>query len=155
MPISSSSPDRKRQSPTSLALRREGWDIDILAHARRGGAILGLCGGYQMLGHTISDPLGLEGPAGEVAGLGLLNVATELTPDKTLTRVTARHASTGENISAYEIHLGRTVGADCARPFAYIDGTPDGAVSANGRIMGTYLHGCFASDGFRAAFPQS
>ena len=145
-------PGSKATIADLAALRREGWDIDILAHARRGGAILGLCGGYQMLGATIRDPLGLEGPAGEVAGLGLLAVETELTPDKTLTLVAAKHATTGEAITAYEIHLGRTDGADCARPFSFIGDKPDGAVSANRRMMGTYLHGCFASDGFRAAF---
>jgi adenosylcobyric acid synthase len=148
-------PGSKATVADLTALRREGWDIDILAHARRGGTVLGLCGGYQMLGRSIRDPLGLEGPAGEVPGLGLLAVETELTADKTLTHVTAKHASTGETISAYEIHLGRTSGIDCARPFAFIDGTPDGAVSTKGNIMGTYLHGCFASDGFRAAFLQS
>ncbi|MBL8907196.1 MAG: cobyric acid synthase [Rhizobiales bacterium] len=145
-------PGSKATVADLAAMRREGWDIDILAHARRGGTVLGLCGGYQMLGRTIRDSLALEGPAGEVRGLGLLDVETELTPEKTLTRVTAKHAATGEDIVAYEIHLGRTIGPDCARPFAFIDGTADGAVSANGRVMGTYLHGCFASDAFRAAF---
>jgi len=134
------------------ALRREGWDIDILAHARRGGTVLGLCGGYQMLGRLIRDPLGLEGPSGETQGLGLLDVETELTPDKTLTRVSARHLPTDTDLEAYEIHLGRTCGPDCARPFAIVGDTPDGAVSRDGRVMGTYLHGCFASDAFRTAF---
>ncbi|MBL8895681.1 MAG: cobyric acid synthase [Rhizobiales bacterium] len=145
-------PGSKATVADLAALRSDGWDIDILAHARRGGAILGLCGGYQILGHILRDPLGLEGPAGEVPGLGLLDVETELTPDKTLTRVIAKHATTGEDITAYEIHLGRTSGPDCVRPFAFIGGAPDGAVSANGRVTGTYLHGCFTSDGFRAAF---
>jgi len=145
-------PGSKATIADLAAIRREGWDIDILAHARGGGAILGLCGGYQMLGRTIRDPLGLEGPTGEVPGLGLLDVDTELTPDKTLTRVTAKHAATGEDIAAYEIHLGRTIGPDCARAFACIDCTSDGAISADGQVIGTYLHGCFASDGFRAAF---
>ena len=145
-------PGSKATVADLAALRSDGWDIDILAHARRGGAILGLCGGYQILGHILRDPLGLEGLAGEVPGLGLLDVETELTPDKTLTRVIAKHATTGEDITAYEIHLGRTSGPDCVRPFAFIGDAPDGAVSANGRVMGTYLHGCFTSDGFRAAF---
>jgi len=134
------------------AVRREGWDIDILAHARRGGAVLGLCGGYQMLGRLIRDPLGLEGPPGEAQGLGLLDVETELTPDKTLTRVSARHLATNTDLEAYEIHLGRTYGPDCTRPFAAINGVSDGAISRSGRAMGTYLHGCFTSDSFRAAF---
>ncbi|MFO0993411.1 MAG: cobyric acid synthase [Hyphomicrobiales bacterium] len=145
-------PGSKATVADLAALRREGWDIDILAHARRGGAILGLCGGYQMLGRIIRDPLGLEGPAGEVLGLGLLDVETELTPDKTLTRATAKHAATGEDITAYEIHLGRTSGSDCARPFALIGDAPDGAISPSGAVMGTYLHGCFTGDAFRSAF---
>jgi adenosylcobyric acid synthase len=148
-------PGSKSTIADLAALRREGWDIDIIAHARHGGSVLGLCGGYQILGHTIRDPLGLEGPVGEAQGLGLLDVETELTADKTLTRVTGRHAGTGEPLEGYEIHLGRTTGPDCSRPFAFIAGVPDGAVSANGRIMGTYLHGCFASDGFRSAFLAS
>ena len=145
-------PGSKSTMADLAAFRREGWDIDLAGHVRRGGAVLGLCGGYQMLGTTIADPLGLEGPAGTVSGLGLLDVTTTLHSDKTVTRRTAVHVPTGAPMTGYEIHLGATVGADCARPFALIDGTPDGAISANGRIMGTYLHGCFSSDAFRAAF---
>jgi adenosylcobyric acid synthase len=145
-------PGSKSTIADLAALRREGWDIDLQAHVRRGGFVLGLCGGYQMLGRTIADPDGLEGPPGTVASLGLLDVDTTLLPDKTLTRVEATHAATGTAIAGYEIHLGRTAGADCARPFALIGAMPDGAVSASGRVMGTYLHGCFAADGFRRAF---
>ena len=135
------------------ALRTTGWDIDITAHARRGGHVLGLCGGYQMLGKMIHDPQGLEGPAASVAGLCLLDVETTLTPDKTVTPTTAIHAATAEKITAYEIHLGKTRGPDCATPFARTERGPDGAVK--GKIMGTYLHGCFAADGFRKAFLES
>ncbi len=133
-------------------LRRQGWDIDILAHARRGGHVLGLCGGFQMLGRVVHDPQGLEGTAGSADGLGLLDVETTLGDDKSLTTVTAVHVPTGATMSGYEIHLGRTTGADCGRPFATINGRPDGAISRSGRIAGTYLHGCFASDEFRAAY---
>ncbi len=148
-------PGSKSTIADLAALRREGWDIDILAHVRRGGLLLGLCGGYQMLGRTISDPQGLEGPAGEVAGLGLLDVETTLLPDKTLTRVSGTHAPSGAEITGYEIHLGTTHGADTARPFAMIDGKPDGAITRSGQVMGTYLHGCFGSDAFRSAFLAS
>ncbi len=134
------------------ALRAEGWDTDILAHARHGGAVLGLCGGYQMLGRQIDDPQGIEGPAGSVPGLELLNVSTTLLKDKTLTRVDATHVPTGQALTGYEIHLGTTAGPDCTRPFSRIGDSPDGAISTSGRIMGTYLHGCFASDRFRSAF---
>jgi adenosylcobyric acid synthase len=133
-------------------LRAQGWDIDLLAHHRRGGRILGICGGYQMLGTVVSDPEGIEGPAGETAGLGLLDVATTMTPDKRLTRTHAIHAATGRPITAYEIHIGRSNGPDCARPFAHINGQPEGAMSADGRVLGSYLHGMFSDDAFRAAF---
>jgi adenosylcobyric acid synthase len=133
-------------------LRAQGWDIDLLAHHRRGGRILGICGGYQMLGTVVSDPEGIEGPAGETPGVGLLDVATTMTPDKRLTRTHAIHAATGRPITAYEIHIGRSTGPDCARPFAHSDNHPEGAISADGRVMGSYLHGMFSDDAFRAAF---
>ena len=133
-------------------LRAQGWDIDLYAHVRRGGAVLGICGGYQMLGRFIEDPQGFEGPAGREEGLGLLDVETRMAPDKTLTRVTADHAATGTQIDGYEIHIGQTVGADCATPFAHINGIPDGAGSRDGKITGTYLHGLFTNDSFRGAW---
>ena len=133
-------------------LRAQGWDIDLAAHARRGGRILGICGGYQMLGHRVSDPDGIEGPPGDSPGLGLLDVETLMTPDKRLTRVSATHAASGTSMDGYEIHIGRTSGPDTARPFAHIDGTPEGAMSPSGRISGSYLHGMFAGDTFRQAF---
>jgi adenosylcobyric acid synthase len=136
-------------------LRAQGWDIDLKAHHRRGGRILGICGGYQMLGRQIADPDGIEGPAGETEGLGYLDIATMMTGDKRLTRVTARHAATGQAIEGYEIHIGRSTGPDCARPFALLDGQPEGASSPDGRVQGTYLHGMFSADGFRAAFLQA
>lgn len=135
-----------------IALRAQGWDIDIAAHRRQGGAVLGVCGGYQMLGRMIHDPQGLEGPAGSSPGLGLLDVETTLLPDKTLTRVTARHVASGLDVTGYEIHLGTTQGQDCARPFTFIGDAPDGAASADGRVMGTYIHGLFAGDDFRRHF---
>jgi len=134
------------------ALIAAGWDIDIKAHARAGGRVLGLCGGYQMLGRRIADPTGIEGPAGESAGLGLLDVDTTLEGAKRLAPVAAHDRLSGEKLSGYEMHLGRTAGADLASPFAVLDGRAEGARSNDGRVMGTYLHGLFASDGFRHAF---
>jgi adenosylcobyric acid synthase len=133
-------------------LRKQGWDIDLAAHVRRGSQVLGLCGGYQMLGKTVADPDGIEGPAGETPGLGLLDVATVMTPEKSLTRVSAVHAETKQAIEAYEIHIGRTGGNDRARPFARVGGAAEGAISADGRVHGSYLHGLFTSDEFRRAF---
>jgi adenosylcobyric acid synthase len=133
-------------------LRAQGWDVDLAAHHRRGGRVLGICGGYQMLGRVVSDPEGIEGPAGDMPGLGLLDVETVMTPHKRLTRTEALHAGTGLPISAYEIHIGRSEGPDRARPFAVVGGAAEGAVSADGRVMGSYLHGMFMGDAFRAAF---
>ena len=133
-------------------LRAQGWDVDIAAHVRRGGQVLGICGGYQMLGQVVRDPMGIEGPKGDTPGLGLLEMETEMSADKTLTRIRARHAETGAPMQGYEIHIGRSSGAACARPFAFVGTEPEGAVSADGRIMGSYLHGMFAEDAFRGGF---
>ena len=133
-------------------LRSQGWDIDLAGHVRRGGHVLGICGGYQMLGNWVRDPDGIEGPAGVTPGLGLLDVETLMTPDKHLTRVTAIHAATKTPMDGYEIHIGRTDGPARARAFAHIDGVAEGAVSPDGRIIGSYLHGMFAGDAFRQAF---
>jgi len=133
-------------------LREQGWDIDILAHARRGGAVLGLCGGYQMLGRAVHDPDGVEGETESFSGLGLLDVETVLEPAKRLANVSGTHRATAASLRGYEMHLGRTEGKDRARAFALIEGTEEGATSPNGRIAGTYLHGLFASDAFRHAF---
>jgi adenosylcobyric acid synthase len=145
-------PGSKSTAADLAALKREGWDIDILAHRRRGGAVLGICGGLQMLGRRIADPDGIEGEPGVVAGLGLLDVDTLLSADKTTIRIAGRHVQTGAPLAGYEIHLGRSEGPDAARPFLEIDGRFDGAVSADGLVAGTYAHGLFASDGFRRAF---
>jgi adenosylcobyric acid synthase len=147
-------PGSKSTIADFTALKAAGWDIDLKAHVRRGGRVLGLCGGYQMLGQKIHDPQRLEGPTQSVDGLGLLNIETTLLPEKTLTRVKARHAG-GHDIEGYEIHLGSSAGPDCARPFARIGQHDDGATSADGLVIGTYIHGCFSSDGFRRNFLQS
>ena len=137
-------------------LRAQGWDVDLAAHVRRGGRVLGLCGGYQMLGRVVADPEGIEGTAGVTRGLGLLDVETVMTPEKQVKLTTASHVATGTPIRGYEIHLGRTTGPDRSRPFCRLEGpddaADDGATSVDGRIMGTYLHGMFAGDEFRAAF---
>jgi adenosylcobyric acid synthase len=136
-------------------LRSQGWDIDLQAHHRRGGHILGICGGYQMLGRVIDDPKGIEGPAGASEGLGFLDVETTMTGDKSLTRVSAEHFASGTPFQGYEIHIGRTSGPDAERPFARVNGAAEGAISADGRVAGSYLHGMFAEDGFRAAWLAS
>jgi adenosylcobyric acid synthase len=133
-------------------LRREGWDIDLLAHRRHGGRILGLCGGYQMLGRTIADPLGMEGPARTVPGLGLLDVDTVLTSAKRLTETSGVELATGMPVAGYEMHLGVTTGPGLARPMLRLVVGTDGCASADGLVAGCYLHGLFTSDSFRRAY---
>ncbi len=130
-------------------LRANGWDIDLAAHIRRGGHVLGLCGGYQMLGKSIDDPSGIEGPAGAIDGLGHLDVTTTLTPKKQLALTKATDRLSGTAIEGYEIHIGTTTGGS---PWLDIDGTPEGAQSHDGRVLGCYLHGIFSSDAFRASW---
>ncbi|KAB1088708.1 cobyric acid synthase [Neorhizobium galegae] len=133
------------------ALKAAGFDVDIAAHVRRGGRVLGLCGGYQMLGKTISDPDGTEGPPGSIKGLSLLDVETVLSGDKRLEGVSGVSFD-GISLSGYEMHIGRTSGADCQRPFSIVGGNPEGAISADGRVWGTYLHGLFSDDRQRSAW---
>ncbi|MEL6807467.1 MAG: cobyric acid synthase [Pseudomonadota bacterium] len=133
-------------------LRSQGWDEDVRAHHRRGGHVLGICGGYQMLGRVVADPEGIEGPPGRADGIGLLDVETAMTGDKRLTTVAALHVPTGQRFDGYEIHIGRSAGPDRARPFAQVSGQNEGAMSADGRVCGSYLHGMFRDDGFRAAW---
>jgi adenosylcobyric acid synthase len=145
-------PGSKATIADLAALRTAGFDIDIAAHRRRGGMVLGLCGGFQMLGRSIADPGGIEGPPGAVEGLGLLDVATTLSAEKRLEPVRGT-TSDGAPFTGYEMHMGVTEGPDCARPFARLaDGSPEGAVSADSRVLGTYVHGLFADDRQRAAW---
>ena len=132
-------------------LKNTGLDIDIKAHVRRGGHVLGLCGGYQMLGKTVADPEGIEGPPATVDGLGLLDVDTVLTGDKRLVSVTGKSFD-GIDLSGYEMHVGETTSGTDSLPFSKIDGHEDGAVSPDGRIFGTYIHGLFSDDSQRSAW---
>ena len=132
--------------------RKNGWDIDLHAHIRRGGHVLGICGGYQMLGRKIVDPEGIEGPASTIDGLGYLDVSTIMVPEKRLSITSGVHKPSGEPVTGYEIHIGKTEGPDCSRAWLEVDGRNEGAASANGRIRGCYIHGLFAADGFRASY---
>jgi len=105
-----------------------------------------------MLGRVVRDPDGLEGAPGDTPGLGLLEIETTMTAEKRLAETQAVHAATGAAFSGYEIHIGQTAGPDCASPFAHVDRRGEGAVSADGRVAGSYLHGMFRDDGFRAAY---
>ncbi|EFH11982.1 cobyric acid synthase [Teichococcus cervicalis] len=146
-------PGSKATIADLAALRAEGWDTDILAHHRRGGRVLGLCGGYQMLGRSIADPDGVEGPAGAVPGLGLLAVETVLAGEKRLAPASGTTLADGLGFTGYEMHIGRTTGPDTARPLLHLaDGRAEGATSADGRVAGTYVHGFFSADAQRAAW---
>ncbi len=146
-------PGSKATRADLAALRAEGWDIDLAAHHRRGGRILGICGGFQMLGEAIADPLGLEGEAGTSTGLGFLPLTTTLGPAKRLAEVEGVDLESGAPVRGYEMHLGRSDGPALARPLHRLaDGRSEGARSADGRVCGTYLHGLFASDAARRAW---
>ena len=143
-------PGTKATLADLAALRTAGWDIDLAAHVRRGGHLLGICGGYQMMGREIADPHGIEGKPEAAPGLGLLDVETELSGGKVLLEV---QGVAGEDpINGYEMHVGRTTGKGCQSPMIrFADGRIDGAVDASGRNAGCYVHGLFANDAYRAA----
>ncbi len=143
-------PGSKATISDFAALRAAGWDVDLRAHLRRGGQILGICGGYQMLGRRIADPEGIEGPAATVDGLGLLDVETQLTSEKLLVEVSGKACNGGAPFKGYEMHVGRTLGPDCNRAvLTFSDGRVDGAISADGRVVGCHVHGLFSEDGQR------
>ena len=132
-------------------LRAQGWDVDIAAHVRRGGWLLGICAGFQMLGRAVEDPMRIEGDRTSAQGLGLLALDTTLSARKSLVERNAREIESGETLSGYEMHMGETTGEALAQPWLTINGVTHGARSSDGRIAGAYLHGLFAADGFRHA----
>jgi adenosylcobyric acid synthase len=138
-------PGSKSTIADLASLREFGWDVDLRAHLRRGGSVLGICGGYQMLGRSIADPHGIEGPPSKVEGLGLFEVDTILEGDKVLVEVTGQTVGSGVPFRGYEMHVGRTTGA--VQPLLKLgNGQVDGAVSADGRVAGCYIHGLLADD---------
>ena len=145
-------PGTKATIPAMEHFRDQGWDIDLLAHHRRGGHVFGLCGGYQMLGRTIADPDGLEGRPGQIDGLGLLDIDTIIAAPKTLSPIAGEACDSLGVVSGYEMHMGRTTGPGTANPFLIVDGRPDGAIADSGAVAGCYVHGLFAADAFRHQF---
>jgi adenosylcobyric acid synthase len=138
-------PGSKATIADLAALRQAGWDIDLAAHLRRGGHVLGICGGYQMLGRQVADPNGIEGPPGSVDGLGLLDVETVLEGDKVLDEMSGESIAGSVPFKGYEMHIGRTT--DTPRPLLRLcNGKLDGAVSENGRVAGCYIHGLLTDD---------
>lgn len=130
----------------------EGWHIDIASHIRRGGHVLGICGGYQMLGTSIADPDRIEGNRTAIDALGHLDVSTTITKAKRLEEVTAKDALTGHSLTAYHMHMGETQGPACANPLFMLTGQPEGAATKDRRVCGTYLHGLFQDDQFRTGY---
>lgn len=129
-----------------------GWDHQLHRHVAAGGHVIGICGGYQMLGKSVRDPEGIEGATREAAGLGLLDVETVLVPQKTVRNGSARDLRSGLPLTGYEIHMGRTRGPDTADAMIEIDGQADGAVSLDGKVVGCYMHGMFAADEWRSDY---
>ena len=148
-------PGTKSTIADMQAVRDNGWDRQLSAHVKRGGHVLGICGGFQMLGRHISDPAGIEGHVRDIDGLGLLDIETVMEPEKVVRNVQATALLHNVPLEGYEIHIGRTTGPDMGRPFARIGEHDDGAISPDGRIMGTYLHGVFNADEFRRRFLQN
>jgi adenosylcobyric acid synthase len=136
-------PGSKSTIADLAALRDAGWEVDLKAHLRRGGHVLGICGGYQMLGRRVADPSGIEGPPASVEGLGLLDVETVLEGDKILVETAGETVADGVPFKGYEMHIGRTTGTK--RPLLRLaDGRSDGAVDESGRVAGCYIHGLLA-----------
>ena len=121
----------------------QGWGDYIARHLRYGGKVIGICGGFQMLGHSVADPFGVEGPCGVSQGLGLLDMHTELRREKRLAQISGRCAFADAEVAGYEIHMGVTEGAALVLPAFIIDSRPEGARSPDGQILGSYLHGMF------------
>ena len=145
-------PGSKSTRADLAALKAAGWDVDLAAHVRRGGQVIGLCGGYQLLGRRVADPDGIEGPAGTDEGLGFLDVETVLRAPKRTEQASGTSClagTEGAGVHGYRIHMGETNGPDRARPVVILADGADGAVSADGRVWGTYAHGLFSSDAFR------
>jgi adenosylcobyric acid synthase len=136
-------PGSKSTASDLAWLKHQGWEEAIARHLRYGGKVLGICGGFQMLGEWVDDPEGLEGKSGKIAGLGLLPLTTRMVKGKQLRNVSGVVAATGATVTGYEIHNGVSEGAALRSPLFTIDNRPEGAMSDDGQIIGTYLHGLF------------
>ncbi|MGI9501576.1 MAG: cobyric acid synthase [Geminicoccaceae bacterium] len=145
-------PGSKATLADLAAFRANGWDVDLHAHIRRDGLVIGLCGGFQMLGRTLADPAGIEGEPASASGLGWFDMHTTLTDEKTLVEAQGVIRQSGLPVKGYEMHIGRSEGPALVHPFLDIDGKPEGAISEDGRIIGCYVHGLFTNDAFRQDF---
>ena len=135
-----------------LFIKKNKWDKDLKKHLDRGKHILGICAGFQILGKEINDPNYFESKKKKISGLGLLDISTFMQAQKKTIKVSALHIESGLTYDGYEIHLGKTIGPDCKNPFSIINGRDDGAISKNGLVMGSYVHGMFKDNLFRSFF---
>lgn len=136
-------PGSKNVRGDLAALREHGWEPRIARHLRYGGKVLGICGGFQMLGQQLHDPLGLEGEVGSSAGLGWLEMETTLEAHKQLKQVSGQLAFANAQLQGYEIHMGVSTGRALARPVHLLSGQAEGALSEDGQVAGSYIHGLF------------
>ena len=142
-------------------LENSGWGALIQDYVKEGGELVGICGGYQMLGQRIIDPLGVEAESGETRGLGLLDIETEMKSAKTLSRSSGTWLATGDPVEGYEIHMGITRSLSDMTPLIKVTkrngeriSESDGVVSEDGKKWGTYFHGLFNTTKFRCKFLQ-
>ena len=145
-------PGSKSTIDDLIFLKKNKWDSDLKDHLKKKKYILGICAGYQMLGKVIFDKKLIESNKSQICGLGLLNVITEMKNQKKTIKVSASHCESGITFSGYEIHIGETKGEDCSKPFASINHKWDGAISKDGLVMGSYIHGMFENNNFRSFF---
>ncbi len=148
-------PGSKATIADMIYLKEQGWDIDIKAHVRRGGRVVGICGGYQMLGQRVLDPEAIEGDIVEIDGLGLLEMETVMKGPKTLRESHGICLENSASVKGYEMHMGVSTGPACQHAWMELGGKQEGCQSEDGLIMGTYLHGLFQEDTFRQAFLQT
>ena len=145
-------PGSKSTIDDLIFLRKNKWDLDLKKHLLRKKYILGICAGYQMLGNEIFDEELIESRNKRKLGLGLLNVTTKMKTQKKTIKVSASHCESGLTFTGYEIHIGETKGEDCKKPFSLIHQKKDGAISKDGLVMGSYIHGMFEDNDFRSFF---
>lgn len=133
-------------------IKKNNWDLDLKLHLAKGKHVLGICAGFQILGKEVNDPNGIESTQKKVEGLGLLDISTFMQDTKKIVKVSALHLESRLKFDGFEIHLGKTFGPDCENPFSKINGRSDGAISKNGLVMGSYVHGMFKNNLFRSFF---
>ena len=145
-------PGSKSTIDDIIFIKENNWDLDLKRHLKKGKPILGICAGFQILGKEVNDPNNIESKQKKIKGLGFLNVFTYMQKEKKTIKVSACHLESGFIFDGFEIHLGETIGPDCKKPFSKIEGRYEGAISKDGLVMGSYVHGMFKNNQFRSFF---